>query len=152
MEIVRGKREAQGIRRTRTTSREVPSPICKMAPACRASGKAGRKTYICRLETEKKDQEDCLLEEDAKEMSEAKDGIGNGRDTGINTGILTGINGILEAALLESDTGTIENCLGKRMKIIPNRSYLFRFIPKSVSAPIRTHSSLPEKIFESRLT
>ena len=37
------------------------------------------------------------------------------------------------------------------LKFIPNQSDLFRFIPKSVSAPIQTHPSQSEKSFQSRL-
>ena len=42
---------------------------------------------------------------------------------------------------------------GKRfgLKFIPRQSDLFRFIPKSVSAPTRTHSNQSEKSFQSRL-
>ena len=37
------------------------------------------------------------------------------------------------------------------LKFIPSQSDSFRFIPKSVSAPIRTHSNQSEKSFQSRL-
>ena len=37
------------------------------------------------------------------------------------------------------------------LKFIPNQSDSFLFIPKSVSAPIRTHPSQSEKSFQSRL-
>ena len=36
------------------------------------------------------------------------------------------------------------------LKFIPSQSDSFRFIPKSVSAPIRTHSNQSEKSFQSR--
>ena len=50
---------------------------------------------------------------------------------------------------LESFSNHFETRSGKSvgLKFIPNQSNLFRFIPKSVSALIRTHPSQSEEIF-----
>ena len=56
---------------------------------------------------------DGFPEEDIKERREAKDGMSTGTDTGINIGM----NGILEAALLQYNTGILE----KRTIIMEDR-------------------------------
>ena len=103
IEINDGGWEEQGSR-TRTTNREVPSTIYKMAPECRASGKG------------KRQQEECIhaawkwrmiVRDTWKEerVREAKDGLSNGTD--IETNI--GIDKILECVLLDYNTGILEN-------------------------------------------